>query len=306
MAENNYMSIGDLAKRSGLSVFRLRAWESRYGYPAPQKLQSGHRRFLQGDLQKLLIVQQLLENGFKISKIIDKSKEELIDLLPRESTTLQTLSLPLKSKESADPHKLLPTIKQALQHINAFDESALHDIFAEVWGNSTPLDFCENFVTPFTFQLGDQWENGFLDIAMEHFASKCLENFIDTKWREANRLLNGKPLLLGMLPNDFHSFGLQMCALLAVYENIKIVYLGERTPIEAIETATRDLDTLGVVLSISKTMTDKVTMDYLKQLRKEIPKEISIVIGGGGAYKIKGIDEITQFREYISWVQKRK
>lgn len=51
------LTIGDLAKRSGLTPATLRAWETRHGFPRPHRLPSGHRRY---DEQDLALVRQVL------------------------------------------------------------------------------------------------------------------------------------------------------------------------------------------------------------------------------------------------------
>jgi DICT domain-containing protein len=51
------LTIGDLARRTGLNPATLRAWESRHGFPRPQRLSSGHRRY---DERDVLLVSQVL------------------------------------------------------------------------------------------------------------------------------------------------------------------------------------------------------------------------------------------------------
>ena len=51
------LTIGDLAKMSGLTPATLRAWEARHGFPRPHRLPSGHRRY---DEQDLALVRQVL------------------------------------------------------------------------------------------------------------------------------------------------------------------------------------------------------------------------------------------------------
>jgi DICT domain-containing protein/predicted DNA-binding transcriptional regulator AlpA len=43
--QNSSLTIGDLAKRTGLSPATLRMWETRHGFPLPERLDSGHRRY---------------------------------------------------------------------------------------------------------------------------------------------------------------------------------------------------------------------------------------------------------------------
>ena len=295
------MSIGELATRCGVSVLSLRAWEKRYGYPSATKLSSGHRRYTNLDLQKLLLVQQLLENGFKISKIISYDIEELTELITsncgKRITPQQINNTNSKSNSN---------IKQALECVNNYDEDGLFMICNHYWNTSTPLEFVEEFSIPFLDQLGSRWTDKILDISKEHFASNCLKSFIQSKWRKLNRTLKGDCYILAMLPNDFHSFGLQICALLSVIQKQKIIYLGERTPVEAIQNATAELEPSTIVLSVSSTMNEQITIKYLKQLRDNISENVVILQGGSGAQQIKGVEVLKSFKEYVEWIQNQK
>jgi DICT domain-containing protein len=51
------LTIGDLAQRTGLAPATLRMWESRHGFPRPQRLDSGHRRYGEHDVE---LVRQVL------------------------------------------------------------------------------------------------------------------------------------------------------------------------------------------------------------------------------------------------------
>src|SRR6476659_2680948 len=44
------LTIGDLSERTGVATATLRMWESRHGFPRPQRLESGHRRYAETDV----------------------------------------------------------------------------------------------------------------------------------------------------------------------------------------------------------------------------------------------------------------
>lgn len=44
------LSIGELAKRTGVPAPTLRSWEDRCGFPRPRRLAGGHRRYDEGDI----------------------------------------------------------------------------------------------------------------------------------------------------------------------------------------------------------------------------------------------------------------
>ena len=58
----DYLSIGQLARFTGVGIHSLRAWEKRYGAPRSQRLSSGHRRFPKEEVQRLRAVSRALES----------------------------------------------------------------------------------------------------------------------------------------------------------------------------------------------------------------------------------------------------
>ena len=83
MARVELLTIGQVAKRTGLSVSAIRFYESR-GLVAPQRNSGGQRRFLRSDIRRLsfvLIAQQL---GFSIDEIHTQ-----LTALPDERTPTQ-------------------------------------------------------------------------------------------------------------------------------------------------------------------------------------------------------------------------
>lgn len=53
----NSMTIGELAERTGVPAATLRSWETRYGFPRPERMATGHRRYAQRDL---VVVEEVL------------------------------------------------------------------------------------------------------------------------------------------------------------------------------------------------------------------------------------------------------
>ena len=59
----NFISIGELARLTGITTHTLRVWEKRYGSPSSQRLPSGHRRYPKEDVPRLRAVAKALGWG---------------------------------------------------------------------------------------------------------------------------------------------------------------------------------------------------------------------------------------------------
>ncbi len=64
------LSIGDLAERTGVAPATLRMWEQRHGFPVPERLDSGHRRYSEADVAGVREVLDRREAGARLDAAI--------------------------------------------------------------------------------------------------------------------------------------------------------------------------------------------------------------------------------------------
>src|SRR3712207_8578829 len=60
------LTIGELARRTGVNVATLRMWEERHGFPVSVRLRSGHRRYVDDTVDKVLRIQRRREAGVRL------------------------------------------------------------------------------------------------------------------------------------------------------------------------------------------------------------------------------------------------
>lgn len=65
------LSISTVAARTGVNVPVLRAWEQRFGFPSPERLAGGHRRYDDDDVARILRVVAEREAGRSLEAAID-------------------------------------------------------------------------------------------------------------------------------------------------------------------------------------------------------------------------------------------
>ncbi len=69
------LTIGDLAHRTGLAPATLRAWETRFGFPVPRRLASGHRRYAEHDVGLVEQVVRRKDAGVRLETAIAEARE---------------------------------------------------------------------------------------------------------------------------------------------------------------------------------------------------------------------------------------
>ncbi len=70
------LSTAQLAARTGLPAGTLRMWESRHGFPAPLRLPGGHRRYSERDVESVLEVLRLRQQGLSLPAAIDRAQRQ--------------------------------------------------------------------------------------------------------------------------------------------------------------------------------------------------------------------------------------
>jgi PAS domain S-box-containing protein len=64
------MRVGDLARRTGVGVSTLRAWERRFSFPQPQRSAAGHRLYGEADVELIDAVVRLIGGGLTLPAAI--------------------------------------------------------------------------------------------------------------------------------------------------------------------------------------------------------------------------------------------
>jgi MerR family transcriptional regulator, light-induced transcriptional regulator len=70
------LTMREMAALSGVSDATLRMWETRYRFPAPTRLPSGHRRYSRGDLRDVLAVVHARDQGLSLASAIERARRE--------------------------------------------------------------------------------------------------------------------------------------------------------------------------------------------------------------------------------------
>jgi DICT domain-containing protein len=69
------LTIREVARETGISEGTLRMWETRYGFPEPTRLPSGHRRYDDDDVVQVRQVARDRESGLSMKAAIGRARE---------------------------------------------------------------------------------------------------------------------------------------------------------------------------------------------------------------------------------------
>jgi methanogenic corrinoid protein MtbC1 len=297
----NLISIGELARLTGITTHTLRVWEKRYGTPHSQRLPSGHRRYPKEDVPRLRAIAKALESGYRASKVVSGTLEELQSLMG-----LKPFIEPNSNSASTEEAKVSSNemlIERWVKGIHMYDDDSLLQGFHQQWNKVGPLKFIVDCAGPLIERVGSGWETGELTIPHEHFATECLSSFMTSKWRQLNSRKEGWTAIMATLPGETHSLGLLMSTVVTSLSNAKIIYLGLNTPLKDIIATVNKNNAELLCISVSSGEKQYDPEDGLLQIRKELGKKIKIAAGGRGTPEsLPGVQKMGDFQKFNDWL----
>jgi methanogenic corrinoid protein MtbC1/DNA-binding transcriptional MerR regulator len=296
--EGAWLSIGALSRATGIAVETLRTWESRYGFPLPERKPSGHRVYPVSAVPRLRRIAQALTLGHRAGQVVGAS-DEALDRLLETSAGSQPASNPTGPG--------LPPVEDLagqLKLIKAFDGERLSRSFLADWARMGPVEFLETNIAPLVRAVGDAWERGDIEIRHEHFFSERLGDLLRSLRMPREERATGPMVAFATLPGEAHGLGLQMAALVLATAGCRVLYLGTEVPIPQIASLARDLSARGVAISVSASSRGTATA-ALRRLRETLPRRTLLITGGEGAPAPRpGIEPIGSLRDLDGWARR--
>lgn len=218
MSIKTSFSIKDLENLSGIKAHTIRIWEKRYNLLEPERSDTNIRTYDLENLQKILNVALLSENGFKVSKIAALKEIELHqkvrELVVEKNNSKHAINLFKIAMLNFDQQLFDNTFNQLLT------QNSFREIFIEVI-----LNLLE--------EIGILWVSKTITPAHEHFISTLIkQKLLVNIERVQNIKIEGPKTIVLFLPMDeIHEIGLLYIHFEMLLKGYRSVYLGPSVPI---------------------------------------------------------------------------
>lgn len=290
------LSIGAVSRETGVAVETLRTWERRYGFPSPQRTDSGHRVYARETVDKLILVSKALAAGHRAAQVVPASIEELRRLL---EASRGPADLPANDFSLDEP------MASWVEAAAALDGETLDAGFRSEWNKVGAMVFLQERATPFLDAIGVHWAEGRIGVLHEHFASERLRDFLAGNWRPISDQQRGPLVICACLPEERHHLTLHMISVIVVMAGCRVIFLGADTPLEDIDRGARQADPAAVFISVSRAADPRRARRRIEELRRLLDANVHLVIGGAGAPDdhLPGVAILPDLRALSSWVQ---
>ncbi|MGW8121696.1 MerR family transcriptional regulator [Roseivirga echinicomitans] len=261
----NY-SIKDLEQLSGIKAHTLRIWEQRYALINPKRTGTNIRYYDQDDLKLVLNVSLLKENGLKISKIAEMTREQLNEAI---------LNLSDANNNFVDQIYALTLCMIDL------DEQGFEKI---IDANTLKYGFEKTMlglVIPFLSKIGVMWLTDSINPAQEHFISHLIRQkiMVAIDGQAANTSSDAKKYMLFLPEGELHELILLFANYLIKTRAGKVIYLGQTLPLNDLKMA-HELYAPDYLLTVlTGKPQDLTVIEFLESLSTSFPNSEILVSG---------------------------
>jgi len=292
-SEKASLSIGAVSRATGIPSATLRTWERRYGFPDPDRSDSGHRRYVPDVIERLRLIELALDQGCRPSDVVGLPEADLESIVDssEDSADSREDSAPPEEPEfdDAPPSAHDDTAEQRdwldewMGAVRDLDGNSLRASLRSQWNRLGGLEFLEQRIAPFLIRIGRAWRSGNLEIAHEHHVSEQLNDFLSSRWRPLSERASGPTGICATVPGEDHAIGLHIAALVLAMANWRVVFLGSQTPAEDIVSAADWNGAGAAVISFSSNFDEGNAIRAVSAIRSDLDDEIHLVVGGAGA-----------------------
>lgn len=266
-AKSGY-SIRVASRLTGLSSDTLRMWERRYGFPKPDRNSAGVRVYSQEHVERLMLVARTLKAGYRAGEVVNRSRDELSDLLASTASTGIGASVTPSSVESL------------MAHLERDDLTTLLAEIRQSLATLGPKRFIVDVCAPLVERVGEAWATHKLEIRHEHALTNVLSTQLKLLLSAYEGVTREPVVLLATLPGEPHALGLEMAALYLALSGATPRVLGVDSPPDQIVEAARRAEANVVGLSVSQSADLEAVAEDLSWILRELSESVRVWVGG--------------------------
>jgi DNA-binding transcriptional MerR regulator/methylmalonyl-CoA mutase cobalamin-binding subunit len=292
-----------VSRRTGLTPAVLRAWEKRYGVVTPSRSVGGQRLYSDEDVTRLSLLRKAVDEGRAISQVADLSTQELSGLVREDA--VERVGPP--AVEPIGRSSVSAILEDATSAVRAMDPKRLEGIlYRSALALPVPV-LIDDVVAPLLTAMGVFWREGRLGPAHEHVATVVVRRFLE--WLLSTVEIRGSApvLVAATAAGERHELGALLSAVTGSTEGWSVYFLGPDLPSDEIASAALRLEAKVVALSSVDPGAAESLQDEVQALRKRLPSDITLLLGGSmaierkdrleegpGVKVLKGLDDLRE------------
>ncbi len=272
----NTHRIHRVSKLTGLTKDVIRVWERRYGILQPERGENRYRLYTDEDVALLRYLKSEMDKGASIGDLAALGREALIE---RIHALPLTETVPLPSFESL--------IEELIGTLDPLDAVSFERRFN---GAVAVIPFEEalyRILIPLQVRVGQLWHDEKIDISVEHYVTKQVQQKIFTAMNQFRVNEAGEKIIVACGPEEEHEIGAQISAYLCRLHGHRVHYLGANVPVDALVSLCKELKPALTLISMTVVPSKEILEQIIETYSDQILPLCPIWVGGQGAEAVK-------------------
>ncbi len=211
-------SIRQIVDLTGISEYTLRGWELRHHAFQPQRSSTGRRKYSQSDLQRAILLRELILRKCRIGTIARLAKADLQNLL--QSKIIKTR-----------PHVHLGSlIEKILTHVSLQEWDKVEKELRHTLQREKPDTILTNLIATLLTEFSGRVNSGLISISQEHIFSGIVKQTLSAIQSNAKVRKHSMRFVIAAPEGDFHELGILTAHTLITQAGFRSVFMGANTP----------------------------------------------------------------------------
>ena len=263
------LSISHLEQLSGVPIHTIRIWERRYHVLTPDRSEGNTRIYSDTHLKRLLDIVSLVHSGIKISTACSYTQLQINNFLENEIN---------KTVAIDERHEFY--ISQLVKYGLAFNEVEFSRLLESCFSNYNIEKSYQNIIYPVLQRVGFLWRKDEICPAQEHFITNIIRQKLMVAIAQIPLAALHKSIWLLCLPEDeSHDIPLLFANYLLRKSGFKVIYLGEKIPINSIQNAIHQNNIAHLLLFMVRQRPITETNTLIHELSAKNP-DVNIHLSG--------------------------
>jgi DNA-binding transcriptional MerR regulator/methylmalonyl-CoA mutase cobalamin-binding subunit len=278
MDKKSVYAIRYVSQRTGLTPHVIRAWEKRYKAVVPLRSPKNRRLYSEEDVQRLLLLKRVTDEGHNISHIAKLDSSALLELARQEASmapwATNSNSRHLQQKAAQDYRN------ECLSAVINLDPDRLNRSYDQATVHLTRSALLKEVIVPLFEEIGNLWRNGSLKIINEHMATSVTRTLLLNMLGATAGSDTAPRIVIATAVGQWHDMGALTVALTAAEYGWHPLYYGPNLPVEEIAAAVEQSSARAVAISITHLLEHHPLVNELRKLRRYIGNDLIIYVGG--------------------------
>jgi len=272
----NTHRIHRVAKLTGLSKDVIRVWERRFELLKPTRGANRYRNYSDEDVALLKFLKEQLDAGGSIGELAKLGREELLGraraAAPRVSFVDNTFS------------RLLRELLSTLNPLNrVIFEKRLNGAVAVV-----PFEEAlHGILLPLQEQVGQLWHDAQIDVAIEHYVTKHIQQKIFSAMNQLPVAEFGAKVVVACPPGEEHDIAALTVAYRCRVRGCRVYYLGANVPVASLANLCGKVEPDLTIMSFPLALSDDQATELVQALADEVSPVSNLAVGGHGAIAMR-------------------